>query len=344
MDDPKQLLKSPFSCLELCERPVKVIEKAFNKDINALHDALSSLDPQYNPDVRENARFPVPDLYNFCSEHAVFTPYSLRFQKCGKRTWKNPGCSQIRSLAEEKELVFQYQPTPQPNKICLGHYLSCEDALKVKDLKEAATDLSALSSLKQKKAVQNNRKLRSNYSKCASKVTSGWKNTCIRETFICIGCGKPIYFFVKSSLFHRQKSELQRCIESNDFIYRTTLINKEQESDHSLHDVIFQQVNLSCNTPVEHQHYNPIMICKKTSGQWLQFQTDDICAISCSKQDVLKDKDLKGKVDCAEIKCLPICKHCLDQDLTPVLYGQVNQQEAKEQNINNKKSKKVGHY
>lgn len=53
MAEPKQLIKSHFSHLELCEHPLKVIEKASDKDINALHYTLSSLDPQYNPDIRE---------------------------------------------------------------------------------------------------------------------------------------------------------------------------------------------------------------------------------------------------------------------------------------------------
>ena len=107
----------------MCDRPVRVIKKASDTDINTLHDALSSLDPTYNQDIRENSRFvkKIRIRYQFCVEHTVFTPYSLRFQKCGKFACKNRGSFQIRSLSEEKDLVFQYQPTPQPDKQRLGH-------------------------------------------------------------------------------------------------------------------------------------------------------------------------------------------------------------------------------
>ena len=123
IDEPKQILESRFSKLALCDRPVRVIKKASDTDINTLHDALSSLDPTYNQDIKENSRFAnqMLILHQFCAEHAVFTPYSLRFQKCEKTTFKNRDCSQIRSLPGEKDLVFQYQPTPQPDKQRLGH-------------------------------------------------------------------------------------------------------------------------------------------------------------------------------------------------------------------------------
>ena len=87
--EPNQVLESRFSLLILYDRPVRVIKKASNTDINTLHDALSSLDPTYNQDIRENSRFvmEMPILHHFCAEHTVFTPYSLRWKIYLQKSW-----------------------------------------------------------------------------------------------------------------------------------------------------------------------------------------------------------------------------------------------------------------
>ena len=144
--------------------------------------------------------------------------------------------------------------------------------------------MSALPSLKERKAAQKRTKKSGSYNKKASKQTFSWRNTCVRETVLCIGCGKPRCLFARSTLSKEQKLELQRSIENNGFVCGTKLIDEESPL---LNDIIFQQVNWNCSTPVEHQYYNSSNINESKSRQRLQFHTDDICAIFCSKEDLL---------------------------------------------------------
>lgn len=153
-------------------------------------------------------------------------------------------------------------------------------------------------------------------------------------------CGETKCLFTKLALLAEETSELERCIEKNDFVYGKCMIDTEAESNHQLKDIVFQQVSLSCNNPVEHQYYNPVGNGKNTSGKWLQFQTKDICTIYCTEEDLLKHKDIKAKVNCKGKKCLPMSKHCFENDPTPILYVSRNQQEAKKRKNDDKAPKK----
>ena len=164
--------------------------------------------------------------------------------------------------------------------------------------------------MEEKKVAQKCTKKSSSCNKKASKQTFSWRNTCVRETVLCIECSKPRCLFARSTLSKEQKLELQRNIENNDFVCGTKLIDEESPLPN---DIIFQEVNLNCSTPVEHQYYNLSKINESTSGQRLQFQTDKICVICCSKEDLLMQEDIENKVDCAGKKFLPIYTYCFNQ-------------------------------
>lgn len=347
MDEVIQVLASRISGLELCGRPVKVVERATDEMVNEIHEKLRTIDPNYNKDVTDHARFSreMPVLHKFFADHVIFTPYSAQFRKCGSKTCINPNCSKFRSSEEDRDLVLQLTPTPTEDPSNQGHFLSRADALKkAKDNpKAAAKDLKDLPSKKEDPSSDKSKKTQD---KENGKKVTNWKATSVRDVVICSNCGKPRCLFTKKEPTKEEKSFLEKAKEE-DFVCGNLLIDPNSNRNHALNGVIYQRIALNCESPVEKEYYNPKPTNGGMSGQRKYFRAKDICHLCTSEENVLSGDDVAEEVDSKGRKCLMTCRHCLDKGMKPVVYGKANQgmkrrqaQEAKEKEKESKKTKK----
>lgn len=333
MDPVIQQLTSRFSRLELCGRPVKVVDRATDEMVNELHEKLQKIDPSYNKDITEQARFAreMPILDKFIADHVVFTPYSAQFRKCGRENCVNPTCSKFRSSEKDRDLILQLQPAPTEDPSNPGHFLSRVDALKKAEDNPitAAKDLRDLPSKKEDPSSDKSKKKKDREN---GKNVHNWKATAVRALVTCSNCGKPRCLFSKKELSREETSLLEKAKEE-DYVCGSFLINQDPDQNHPLCGVIHQRIALNCENAVEKEYYNPKPTNNGKSGQRLSFRPPNICHLCASKEDLLSEDDVVKEVNSKGKKCLMTCRYCIDDEGTKlVLYGKTNQMQKRKQN------------
>lgn len=331
MDEVIQVLASRFSGLELCGRPVKVVERATEDMVNELHKKLSVIDPSYNKNIKDQARFAreMPVLAKFLAEHVVFTPYSAQFRKCGSKDCVNPRCSSFRSSQEDRDLILQLQPAPTEDPANRGHFLSRADALKKAKNNpiEAATDLRDLPSKKEDPSSDRDKKKVDTEN---GKNVHRWKPTAVRDIVTCIECGKPRCLFSKNELSKQTRSLLEKAKEA-DYVCGSFLINQDPDQNHPLREVVYQRIALNCDNAVEKEYYNPKPTNNGASGQRQSFQSRPICHLCISEENLVSGDEVATEVNSGGKKCLMTCRRCLKEGAKVVCYGTANQLKKRKQ-------------
>ena len=221
--------------------------------------------------------------------------------------------------------------TPQ-NKNKEHFYLRDEALSQFKGHNNALTNLDCLPSkaIKQKKSEKKTEKKKRDT--VVGKTVSKWAACNVRQSIQCELCLKPRCLFSKSNISKENMQELETTEEVNQYICGHLLF--PIESNHCLKDTIVQRINLTCEDAVEREYYNPV------DSKRSYFQTEIICALCTSKDNLLHQVQLENLNVTEGYPCLPLCQSCHDSGLTPARNGQKpRQNHLKKQNqkLNNKR-------
>ena len=271
----------------------------------------------------------MPMLKKYIESHIVITPYSMSIQKCGKASCTI--CTPFKSSEGIRDLVLQRQPTPQ--KKDNEHYLSREEALSEYEGQEKAlTNFECLPS----KAITKKKTAKTEIRKrdtSVGKLVSKWAACNVRGTLQCDECMKPRCLFSKSMISEEDRQEMEKIGETYQYICGHLFF--PSETNHCLKDTIVHRINLTCTDAVEKEYYNPV------DSKRSFFQTETICALCTSTEDLLEQADLEKLNVTDGYPCLPLCIVCQESGSAPARKGQKpqrNHQKSKQQKISNKRN------
>ena len=329
---PISQISKRFKGLELSGRDVIVEERCSEDVCSGFHKILKSIDEKYDSSIRQSSKLnEMPMLKRYIDNHIVNTPYSISIQKCGKASCTT--CTAFKSTEENRELVLQRQPTPQKKNP--EHFFSREEALlEYKGQVEALTNFNCLpsKSTKPKVAGKSEKKKRDT---AAGKLVSKWAACNVRETIHCETCTKPRCLFSKTKISEEDRQQIEKKGEGNQYICGHLLFPASDTSHRLKNSTIIQRINLTCADAVEKEFYNP------SDSKRSHFQTETICALCTSKEDILFQADLE-KLNVTEgYPCLPLCQACNKSGSKPAKKGQKprqNYQKNRNQKLNNKRN------
>ena len=199
---------------------------------------------------------------------------------------------------------------------------------------EALTNFNCLpsKSTKPKVAGKSEKKKRDT---AAGKLVSKWAACNVRETINCETCTKPRCLFSKTKISEEDRQQIEKKGEANQYICGHLLFPTSDTSHRLKDSTIVQRINLTCADAVEKEYYNPL------DSKRSHFQTETICALCTSKEEILFQADLE-KLNVTEgYPCLPLCQACNKSGSKPAKKGQKsrqNYQKNRNQKLNNKRN------
>ena len=142
MDYPKKMIEKRFSELTLDNRPVVVHDYASKNDVDRIHDALTTFDPDFRVKYRSKSQLKkMPWIQKLLesSDHCRQTPYTFELRLCGKdgcnicaRINRTPRTPNV--MVNGKNLraeTIRWLDLPIPNPSDGDHYSPHKEAWKM---------------------------------------------------------------------------------------------------------------------------------------------------------------------------------------------------------------------
>ena len=333
---PIDAINSRLARILISGRPAEVVPRVNLSIEESLHSTLKTIDDQYDPNYSAAKDLEkMPGIKKYLQTHTVILPYSISFVKCD-----DPSCSckPYRSPQDVRKLALQRQPTPKrdtTNKNRTGHFLKRKDALLLaNDNNSAVSDLSDLPSKADEKETSADGKAKRDRDADVCKALSlrSWDAKKVRMIARCYNCGKGRCIFspLKNDAYFNAVGEHKRTLESVD--YRHSCGDLIFADEHPTAKIITQRLNLTCESKMEKEYYNP--------GE-RDLVTVDVC-IHCGEEGgsdfLYNQKELEAMKKSGGKMCYPICKLCLAEGKKIETYTKkkTNQTQKRKEDLANK--------